>query len=47
MLRFICDNCKKQEHCGCKGSSWCDCQHRATCIHQLEHQTPGRSSHGM
>lgn len=25
---MICLDCKAQKHRGCKGGTWCDCQHR-------------------
>jgi hypothetical protein len=28
MLRFVCPDCKNQDHEKCRGGSWCDCLHR-------------------
>jgi hypothetical protein len=25
---FICDACNTFDHAGCRGGTWCDCQHR-------------------
>ena len=25
---MICDACRQRRHAECKGTSWCDCQHR-------------------
>ena len=25
---MICPTCQENEHEGCRGGSWCDCQHR-------------------
>lgn len=29
---MICSHCRRTEHGLCKGSSWCDCQHKQTLI---------------
>jgi len=29
-MTFICAKCQQDQHDGCAGETWCDCQHRPT-----------------
>lgn len=26
-MTFVCDDCNKGDHDGCRGGTWCDCEH--------------------
>lgn len=33
---MICQDCKSEYHEGCRGGTWCDCQHRVPEIRRLD-----------
>lgn len=39
---MICINCRAGEHSGCRGGTWCNCQHRVPEPPVDPRPTPGR-----
>lgn len=41
--RVICQDCRNGYHEGCRGKTWCPCQHRGhQCSRECNHETPGQ-----